>query len=138
MTEPVTTWVDGAAGSLFDIDNLPYGVFSHGDEPARVGVRIGEQVLDLAPVAAAELLEVAHVFEASSLNPLLAEGRHTWSGVRRWVTSLLSDEAERGLVEPNLVPVGEVTMHLPFDVFRHIFGGSMAWEKVKASLGPMH
>ncbi|MGZ8741369.1 MAG: fumarylacetoacetase [Nocardioides sp.] len=120
MTESATTWVDGAAGSLFDIDNLPYGVFSHDDEPARVGVRIGEHVLDLAPVAAAEMLDVAHVFEAASLNPLLAEGRGTWTGVRRWVTSLLSDESERGLVEPNLVPVGEVTLHLPFEVADYV------------------
>ena len=29
------TWVDGAAGSPYDVDNLPYGVFSAaGDEPA--------------------------------------------------------------------------------------------------------
>jgi fumarylacetoacetase len=120
MTESAPTWVDGAAGSLFDIDNLPYGVFSHGDEPARVGVRIGEHVLDLAPVAAAEMLDVAHVFEAASLNPLLAEGRGTWTGVRRWVTSLLTDVSERGLVEPNLVPVGEVALHLPFEVADYV------------------
>jgi fumarylacetoacetase len=114
------TWVDGAAGSLFDVDNLPYGVFSHGDEPARVGVRIGEQVLDLAPVAASEMLEVAHVFEAQSLNPLLALGRPTWSSVRRWVTGLLTDEAERDLVEPNLVPVDDVSMRLPFEVADYV------------------
>ena len=119
MTAP-TTWVDGAAGSLFDLDNLPYGVFSVGDEPARVGVRIGDHVLDLAPVAAAEMLEVAHVFEAPSLNPLLEEGRQTWSGVRRWVTSLLSDEAERDLVEPHLVPAADVTLHLPFAVADYV------------------
>ena len=120
MTESAPTWVDGAAGSLFDIDNLPYGVFSHGDEPARVGVRIGDHVLDLAPVAAGEMLDVAHVFEAASLNPLLTEGRATWTGVRRWVTSLLTDESERGLVEPNLVPVGEITLHLPFEVADYV------------------
>jgi fumarylacetoacetase len=114
------TWVDGAAGSLFDVDNLPYGVFSHGDEPARVGVRIGEQVLDLAPVTASEMLEVAHVFEAQSLNPLLALGRPTWSSVRRWVTGLLTDEAERDLVEPNLVPVDDVSMRLPFEVADYV------------------
>jgi fumarylacetoacetase len=119
MTEP-TTWVDGAAGSLFDLDNLPYGVFSVDDEPARVGVRIGDQVLDLAPVAAGEMLEVAHVFEAASLNPLLELGRPTWSGVRRWVTSLLSDAAERDLAEPHLVPASEVTLHLPFEVADYV------------------
>ncbi len=114
------TWVEGAAGSLHDVDNLPYGVFSHGDEPARVGVRIGDHVLDLAPVAASEMLEVAHVFEADSLSPLLALGRQTWSSVRAWVTALLTDDAERGLVEPNLVPVAEVRLHLPFEVADYV------------------
>ncbi len=115
-----TTWVEGAAGSLHDIDNLPYGVFSHGDEPARVGVRVGDLVLDLAPVAASEMLEVAHVFEAGTLNPLLALGRPSWASVRAWLTSLLTDETERGLVEANLVPVDEVTMHLPFEVADYV------------------
>ena len=30
-----TTWVEGAAGSLFDLDNLPYGVFSRAGEDPR-------------------------------------------------------------------------------------------------------
>ena len=119
MTHP-QTWVDGAAGSLFDVDNLPYGVFSHGEEPARVGVRIGEHVLDLAPVAASEMLDVAHLLEAPTLNPLLAQGRPTWSGVRRWIVSLLTDESERGVVEPHLVPVDDVTLHLPFEVADYV------------------
>jgi fumarylacetoacetase len=114
------TWVEGAAGSLFDVDNLPYAVFSHRDEPARVGVRIGDQVLDLAPVAASEMLEVAHVFEAPTLNPFLATGRDTWSSVRSWVSGLLTDESERAIVEPSLVPVSEVDLHLPFTVADYV------------------
>ena len=38
----MTTWVDGATGSFFDVDNLPYGVFSSAGEEPRVGVRIGD------------------------------------------------------------------------------------------------
>jgi fumarylacetoacetase len=117
MTE---TWVEGAAGSLHDIDNLPYGIFSHDEEEPRVGVRIGDLVLDLAPVAANEMLEIAHVFEATDLNPLMAMGPRTWSSVRRWVTSLLTDEAERDLVEPLLVPVEQATMHLPVTVADYV------------------
>ena len=107
------TWVEGAAGSLYDIDNLPYGVFSHDGEPPRVGVRIGDFVVDLAPVAAGDMLEVAHVFEAPDLTPLMAMGRPTWESVRSWVTSVLTDPARQDLVESLLLPVSEVTMHLP-------------------------
>ncbi len=114
------TWVEGADGSLHDVDNLPYGVFSHGDEGPRVGVRIGDLVLDLAPVAASEMLPVAHVFEATDLNPFMALGRPAWDSVRRWVTGLLTDETERALVEPNLVPVDEVAMHLPIAVADYV------------------
>jgi fumarylacetoacetase len=107
------TWVEGAAGSTYDLDNLPYGVFSHEDEPPRVGVRIGDFVLDLAPVAAGDMLAVAHVFEAPHLNELMGMGRGTWESVRTWVTELLTDPMRRHLVEPLLVPVSEVSMHLP-------------------------
>jgi fumarylacetoacetase len=111
-----SSWVQGAAESSYDVDNLPYGVFTRGEEPPRVGVRIGDFVLDLAPVAAGEMLESAHVFEAPSLNPLLALGRPAWQSVRSWLVGLLTDETERDLVEPNLVPDGEVQMRMPLEV----------------------
>jgi fumarylacetoacetase len=125
----VRTWVDGAAGSWFDVDNLPYGVFSRAGEARRVGVRIGEFVLDLAPVAAAEMRDLHRVFEAAaemrdlhrvfeaaSLNALMAQRRVVRDSVRRWVTGLLTDQAERHLVEPHLVPVADVLLHLPIEV----------------------
>jgi fumarylacetoacetase len=114
------SWVDGAAGSLHDVDNLPYGVFSQDDEPPRVGVRIGDYVLDLAPVAAGDMFGVAHLFEATDLNPFMGAGARTWTSVRRWIIGLLTDEAERSLVEPFLVPVDEVTMHLPVTVADYV------------------
>jgi len=120
MTTPPTTWVPGAAGSLFDVDNLPYGVFSRPGEEPRVGVRIGDQVLDLAPIAAAEMLDVHHVFQEPSLNPLMAEGRRVRESVRHWVVGLLADETERDLVEPALVPLADVTMHLPVEVADYV------------------
>ncbi len=115
-----TTWVEGAAGSLFDVDNLPYGVFSRGGEEPRVGVRIGDLVLDVAPVAAAEMLDVHHVFQERSLNLLMAEGRRVRASLRTWLTGLLSDETERDLVEPHLVPVAEVDLHLPVEVADYV------------------
>ena len=114
------TWVEGAAGSAYDVDNLPYGVFSVGDEPPRVGVRIGDQVLDLSPVAAAEMLDVHAVFGHDSLNPFMALGPSTWSSVRTWLTRLLTEEPERAVVEPHLLPVDEVALHLPFTVADYV------------------
>ncbi|HET8961009.1 fumarylacetoacetase [Nocardioides sp.] len=116
----MNTWVEGAAGSLFDIDNLPYGVFSRPGEEPRVGVRIGDQVLDLAPVAAAEMLDVHHVFEEPTLNPLMAEGPQVAASIRRWITGLLTDETERGLVEPHLLPLAEVELLLPVEVADYV------------------
>ncbi len=117
----MNSWVDGAAGSPYDVDNLPYGVFStvEGDEP-RVGVRIGDFVLDVAPVAAAEMLEIAHAFESPTLNPIMAAGRPTWTSLRTWLTQLLTDDNERDLVEPNLIPIDQVTLHQPFDVADYV------------------
>ncbi len=120
MSTTTPTWVDGADGSPYDVDHLPYGVFARGDEPPRVGVRIGEHVVDLAPVAAGDALEVASVFEAPSLNPLLALGRPAWTSVRTWLTGLLTDAAARERVEPHLVPVDGVTLRMPFEVADYV------------------
>ncbi len=117
----MSCWVQGAAGSTYDVDNLPYGVFStaEGDAP-RVGVRIGDFVLDAAPVAPAEMLEIADAFEAPTLNPIMAAGRPTWTSLRTWFTHLLTDESARDLVEPNLIPVDQITLHQPFDVADYV------------------
>jgi fumarylacetoacetase len=112
--------VEGAAGSAYDVDNLPYGVFSVDDERPRVGVRIGDQVLDVAPVAATEMLDVHAMFSRDSLNPLMARGPSTWTSVRTWLTRLLTDEHERDLAEPHLRPLTEVTLHLPFEVADYV------------------
>jgi fumarylacetoacetase len=117
----VSSWVEGAAGSGYDITHLPYGVFSRGDDEPRVGTRIGDLVLDLAAVAAAaEMPARGQVFASPRLNDFMALGRSAWDDVRGWLTELLGDEGNRHLVEPFLVPVGEVRMHRPFDVADYV------------------
>ncbi|HTE73889.1 MAG TPA: fumarylacetoacetase [Actinomycetes bacterium] len=115
-----TTWADLPEGTAFPATNLPYGVFSHDGEFPRVGVALGDDVMDLAPLAAAEGLDGGHVFEAPSLNPFLAMGRPSWSAVRSWLVELVTHEGYRDLVESHLVPQSEVTMHLPFDVADYV------------------
>ena len=112
----MTSWVDGASGSAYDADNLPYGVFSREGEEPRVGARVGDFVLDLAPVAAAEMLDVHAVFGEPTLNEFLRQGRPVWDSIRTWLVGLVTDEAERDLVEPHLVPLDEVELRMPFAV----------------------
>jgi fumarylacetoacetase len=116
----VSTWMDGAAGSDHDVTNLPYGVFSRGENRPRVGVRIGDFVVDLAPLAASKMLDGGSVFESPTLNPFMALGRPAWDNVRGWLTELLTDAGQRPAVEPFLVPLDEVTMHMPFDVADYV------------------
>lgn len=66
----MTCWVPVPAGSDFPLENLPFGVFRPRDAEPRVGVRIGDHVLDL--VAAGLELDVS---ARPSLNLLAASGR---------------------------------------------------------------
>lgn len=118
MTETPTTWVAGAAGSLFDLDNLPYGVFSTGHDAPRVGVRIGDHVLDLAPVA--EIGDPASALAAAwrtpSLNAFMAMGPEQWAIAREWITEVLGHDVHEARTAPHVHPLTEVELHLPIEV----------------------
>lgn len=118
------TWAPLPAGSPFGVQTLPYGVFSTPHERPRVGVRIGDHVLDVAPVAAVENLDGARVFQAESLNPFMSLGRPAWQAVRQWLTELLTHPGHEDLVSPHLIalddPEHPVTLHLPFEVADYV------------------
>ncbi|MGC7097245.1 fumarylacetoacetase [Amycolatopsis lurida] len=97
-------------GSPFGRDNLPYGVFSRPGEAARVGVRLGDSVVDLAILLGDEL------FAAPSLNPFLAQGRARWDEVRARIGELLAGDVPDEAVHA----VGEVQLHLPFEVADYV------------------
>jgi fumarylacetoacetase len=112
------SWVEGAAGSLFDLDNLPYGVFSRADESPRVGVRIGDWVLDLAPVAEIgdPASELAAAWRTPSLNAFMAMGPQQWATARGWIEEVLRQDVHRERTAPHVHPLGEVELHLPIEV----------------------
>jgi fumarylacetoacetase len=114
------TWLDLTADDPFGIDNLPYGVFSTQGTDPRVGVRIGDRVLDLAPCAEDAGMESAAVWRADSLNPFLALGSHAWRSAREWITEILTNDSYRDAVEPHLHPLAGVTMHLPIAVADYV------------------
>jgi fumarylacetoacetase len=106
--------VEVSADSGFGIDNLPYGVFSRAGESARVGVRLGDHVLDLAVALGDE------VFASPSLNRFMARGRAAWRATRARLTELLSDERARDAAGAHLIPLGDVIMRLPFEVADYV------------------
>jgi fumarylacetoacetase len=112
----INSWVPAGARAGFGLANLPYGVFSRRGELPRVGVAIGAYVLDLAGLAAAGLIDDHRWFAAGSLNGFMLAGRPAWAANRDRLTELLGDESHRATVEPHLVPVDEVTLHLPIEV----------------------
>jgi fumarylacetoacetase len=120
MSTTIPTWLHLPDGTPYGVENLPFGVFSSPDEDPRVGVAIGDQVIDLAPLAASEGLDGAQVFEEPTLNGFLALGRPGWSAVRSWLTELLTHPAYAELVEGHLEPLGSVRLHLPFEVADYV------------------
>nr|WP_132211303.1 fumarylacetoacetase [Kribbella steppae] len=110
------TWIDIPANSPFGPDNLPLGVFRLDDEEPRVGAAIGDHIIDLAPVASAQMLNGSQLFARPSLNDFLALGRPAWRATRDWLFDLVRNPNDRDAVEPHLIPQSAVTMQLPFTV----------------------
>ncbi len=113
------TWLDLPADHPFGIHNLPYGVYSTGAE-RRVGVRIGDEVLDVAALAERLGMESAAVWRTGSLTAFLAEPREAWTAARNWLTEQLTNAAHRTDVEANLTPLDQVRLHLPFEVADYV------------------
>src|SRR5579875_1806932 len=115
-------WVDSANDppTDFPIENLPYGVFRSRDQ-TRIGVAIGDEILDLHACADAGLLDgssdaIVAACKAEVLNPLMALGSEAWSALRRQVINLLTSEEMKRTVELLLVPMRSVTMQLPAQI----------------------
>ena len=109
----MTSWVDSAEGSDFPIENLPLGIFSVGTRRRRACVAIGDFVLDL--VAIADLLDEDWREDLSQpvLNSWLARGHEAQRALRERLAEILADERYRDDVEPEIIGLTEVRMHLP-------------------------
>ena len=115
------TWADLPADHLFGLATLPYGIFSTGDpDLRRVGVRIGDLVLDAGAAAEFVGVESGICWAQPSLNHFLSLGRPAWTAGRAWLTEVLSNPAYRDGIEPYLIPLAEVTLHLPIAVADYV------------------
>jgi fumarylacetoacetase len=102
----LASWVESAnqIGTDFPIQNLPYASFrSPGADGVRLGVGIGDQVLD-----------VSGAFQIPSMLTVMAMPREARSALRRGVSRSLvihSEAAERWLL-----PMNEVELLLPCEI----------------------
>jgi fumarylacetoacetase len=95
MPTALKSFIAVAPDSHFPIQNLPFGIFKPAQDSPRVGVAIGEFVLDLSV-----LEELGHfripefqdrrVFSESALNGFLALGRPAWRKAREVIQHLLA------------------------------------------------
>lgn len=120
----MSTFIHVPADSHFPLQNLPWGIFSPYDGgPRRVGVRLGDWVIDTAVLQAEGFFDGPHlqqtaVFDAPTLNGFMALGRPAWQEARAALQALLAADNPRlrddaGLRQRLFHPLDRVHVHLP-------------------------
>ena len=119
------SWIDSAndPDCDFPIQNLPYGAFSTANAPgARIGVAIGDQILDLSVLESEGLLPApVNVFGEPTLNAFMGLGANAWTGMRKCISELLSGENptlrdNATLRSRALVARKDAALHLPIHI----------------------
>jgi len=130
MAQPVRSFIEVPRDSHFPIQNLPFGVFQPRHGSPRIGVAIGNLVLDLSILEELGYLDVVtegivaggarrqRIFGSDSLNAFMALGRPAWKKTRDILqhllaaeTATLRDNAE--LRDRVFYEQSEMTMRLP-------------------------
>jgi fumarylacetoacetase len=109
-------WLQLPPEHPFGLAALPYGSYTAAHHAAdyRVGVAIGDHVLDLTTASERLLPARAHLFRAGNLDDFLSAGDLAWAHVRDSLTGWLSDDQCRSAIEDLLVPASMVSLRLPF------------------------
>lgn len=105
-----TTRIDIPAGSGFGLANLPYGIFSTEMSAPRVGVRVGDHVVDLHRVLGDEC------FAEPTLNAFMATGPSQWASTRERIRTAVAGDLPAEAVHA----VADVTLHLPIEVADYV------------------
>jgi fumarylacetoacetase len=122
------SWLSIPEDSDFSLQNLPYGVFSTTTTEPRIGIAIGEQVLDLKALVKEHAFDDLDfdftTLERATLNKYAGLGRQVHGKVRKRLYDLLRVDTQLGNVlrdnqncrDACLIPMNCVTMHLPMDI----------------------
>lgn len=82
----------------FQLNNLPYGIFKPKGGDARVGVALGDKVIDLRVLTAKGLLPSTIGLTESTLNTFMGAGNQAWKEVRHELqNTLLADNNPKNL-----------------------------------------
>ncbi len=104
----------------FPIQNLPFGVFRPAaGAPARVGVAIGDQILDVAAAASSFdglAADAARACAAPYLNHLMTLGPQAWSALRLALSRGLSAEHGDEGFRQYLTPMAQAELTVPVAV----------------------
>ena len=115
------SWVFVPENSDFSIQNLPFGIFSAGLGGKKVGVAIGNQILDLSAVEQLGKLNGLGFdhsdFASSSLNNMMRKGKEAVRELRNVISDLLLEGSEmEEHAQSILVDQLKATMHLPIEI----------------------
>jgi len=115
------SWIEIAGDSDFSIYNIPFGIFSVNEVGPRVGIAIGDQVLDLTTAHELGIFDgidlPAEVLEGDFLNDFIALGKSITNAVRQRLQEELCNEGSVLKENPNaFYQQSRVTMHLPVQV----------------------
>ena len=115
------SWLKVSSKSDFSIYNLPFGIFSTNKKNKRIGVAIGDHVIDLDACNSLDLFKdlniESHVFKNIFLNNFIELGKEITSKVREIIQSELTNE--NSLIKHNsncIIPIDSVEMHLPVNI----------------------
>lgn len=114
-------WLNIAPEADFSIYNLPFGIFSTPNQRPRVGVAIGEFIIDLPAASQAGVFAGLNippmVLEQSQLNDLMQLGKVISLQIRHRLQQQLCDpESALKISTGVLVPMKEAKMHMPVQV----------------------
>jgi fumarylacetoacetase len=119
------SFISVATDNHFPIQNLPFGVFSTAqDNKRKMGVAIGDYVLDIAACLENSLLDntpLKQEMAFENLNGLMQLGRRNVSKVRNAISELLRDSNSKlrdneNLKSKVLYKQSDVVMHLPVEI----------------------
>ena len=122
----LTSWVESAniENSDFPIQNLPFASFKlkGSNEDFRVGVAIGDQVIDLKAVFALDIFDgdVQAALEQccnTQLNSFMSMGKHFWSALRQALSKALTTGSElQAKLVSCLIAQADVVYALPCQI----------------------